>query len=78
MPAYCHDDRPPLFASSPDDLEIGRQRLPNPSSPPWVNCSTPPAEFYRPIFCGADHRPRLAFVGAVQLMAPKAQSEGEP
>jgi hypothetical protein len=52
MPAYCHDDRPPLFARGTDQDD--RPRLPEPLPPPWLNCSTPPAEFYRPIY----QRPR--------------------
>lgn len=50
MPAHCHDDRPPLFVRDPARPEGGRQRLPEPSPPPRVKCSTPPAEFYRPIY----------------------------
>jgi hypothetical protein len=66
MPAYCHNNRSPLFAAAPGPT----QRLPEPSPPPWVNCRTPPADFYRPIF-----RPGLAFVA---IVPPIVLGEGEP
>jgi hypothetical protein len=65
MPAYCHDKRPPLFATGPD-----QSRLPEPSPPPWVNCTRAPADFYRSIF-----KPGLAFVGAVPPLAPQSEDE---
>lgn len=69
MPAYCHDDRPPLFAN-PSQGE--QPRLPEPSPPPWQGCTTPPADFYRPIFKAGRG---LAFVATVPPIAP---GEGEP
>jgi hypothetical protein len=68
MPAYCHDNRPPLYAGGQHEPP----RLPEPSPPPWINCRIPPADFYRPIF-----RPGrgLAFVATVPPIAP---GEGEP
>jgi hypothetical protein len=38
----------------------GTGRLPEPSPPPWINCTTAPDDFYRPIFdCrGPDRRNR--------------------
>jgi hypothetical protein len=66
MPAYCHDPRPPLFAAGKDD---DQPRLPEPSPPPWLNCSTLPNEFYRPIFTFRAGRD-LAFVATVPPIAP--------
>jgi len=83
MPAHHHDDRPPLFAREPAD---GRKRLPEPSPPPWLNSSSPPAEFYRPIFtvrAGVELTSKaalacagLVFIGAVLPIAPCGDEQG--
>jgi hypothetical protein len=70
MPAYCHNNRPPLYAGGPARPENDQGRLPEPSPPPWVNCRTPPADFYRPIF-GAGRGLALVTAG------PIAPGEGE-
>jgi hypothetical protein len=85
MPTHCHDDRPKPFARGPDRSENGRERLPEPSPPPWLNWSTPAAEFYRPIFSartGEEPTSKaalacagLVFIGAVLPIAPYAEDE---
>jgi hypothetical protein len=87
MPARCHDDRPPLFAGDPARPEDGRERLPEPSPPRWLNCSSAPAEFYRPLFIartGAEPTSKaalacagLVFIGAVLPIDPCAENEEE-
>jgi hypothetical protein len=82
MPASCHDDRPPLLSRS---AENGRQRLPEPTAPPWVNGTAPLPAFYRPIFSGRTERGSslkaaiacagLMFIGAVLPIAPSEEDE---
>ena len=73
MPGYCYDPRPPLFAAGKDD---DQPRLPEPSPPPWLNCTLPPADFYRPIYPrGVGRSSAFALLAGVLSIVPE---EGEP